>query len=296
MLETALLVMDHIDAMVAYWDKDCICHFANNAYKSWFGKRRDEIIGRHIKELLGPELYQKNLTFITEALKGNLQVFEREIPLPEGGSRHSLATYTPHIVSGEVKGFFVLVADSTHLKRIEKELLEEKNKVEALATHDFLTGLPNRVLLYDRINKEIAATKRYKKGFSVFCMDLDKFKNINDTYGHDVGDILLQQIALRLNRIVREVDTVARLGGDEFVILAPQVSSIKDAQVIASKILNEVSRPYSLLNNTIEIISFSIGIAFYPQNGETMNELLKNSDKAMYKAKQKGHNRFEFLD
>lgn len=119
----ATMVADHVSAMLAYWDKDTVCRFANAAYLDWFGKRREDMIDKiTIKELLGP-LYEKNLPYISAALEGQQQTFEREIPLPSGEIRHSLANYYPDIVNGEVKGFFVHVADITPIKMLEKELM-----------------------------------------------------------------------------------------------------------------------------------------------------------------------------
>lgn len=142
----ALLVAENVSAMLAYWDKNLICRFANSAYRQWFGRTRDEMVDRmHIRELLGPELYQKNLPFIMGALEGRAQTFEREIPRPSGGTRHSLANYYPDIVNGEVLGFIVHVADISAVKELEAERLrvrdlEAKNKeleqFTYIASHD----------------------------------------------------------------------------------------------------------------------------------------------------------------
>lgn len=125
--EFALLISDEISAMLAYWDKDLICRFANEAYVEWFGKSKEEMINKmHLRDLLGP-LYEKNLHYIKAALSGKRQLFEREIPLPKGGGvRNSLATYIPEIENGEVLGFFVHVADVTYIKNLEKEIINVK--------------------------------------------------------------------------------------------------------------------------------------------------------------------------
>ena len=148
--EIVLNLVDHLDAMVAYWDINQTCVFANDAYRAWFGKSAGEVVGLTMQQLLGP-LYAKNLPYIRAAYDGHRQVFEREIPTPGGDVRSSLATYTPHRVDGQVLGIFVHVADVTPLKKLERELNAAKDKAEYLATHDFLTGMPNRVLLMDRI-------------------------------------------------------------------------------------------------------------------------------------------------
>jgi len=135
--EVGWKVAAHIDAMLAYWDKDLVCRFANNAYLEWFGKTPEQMINKvTIDELLGPILYEKNLPYIKEALNGEKQVFEREIPLPTGGSRHSIATYYPDIANGKVKGFFVLVADVTSVKILEEKLrdIEKSKRIEVINT------------------------------------------------------------------------------------------------------------------------------------------------------------------
>src|SRR5579862_9555820 len=137
--DIAIEVVNHISAMVAYWDRNQVCRFANNAYREWFGKSPDTVIGSTMKELLGP-LYDLNLPYILRALQGETQVFEREIPVPGGVTRHSLATYTPDIVNGMVRGFFVHVADVTPLKIAEMALKKSEERFRSLmeATPDAL--------------------------------------------------------------------------------------------------------------------------------------------------------------
>lgn len=130
--EMGMLVTDHIDAMLAYWDRNQVCRFANNAYREWFGKSKEEMINKiTMKELLGP-LYAMNLPYINTVLAGEKQVFEREIPLPGGDHRHSLAMYFPDVVNGEVRGFFVHVADVSHIKELESQL--NRSRLEMVRT------------------------------------------------------------------------------------------------------------------------------------------------------------------
>jgi diguanylate cyclase (GGDEF)-like protein/PAS domain S-box-containing protein len=287
--DIALFVVDNIPAMVAYWDINQTCLFANNTYLEWFGKTRDQMIGITMKELLGP-IYSLNLPYILEALKGKVQVFEREIPTPNG-IRHSMATYTPDIIEGIVRGFIVHVADVTQLKKLESELIAAKEKAEVMATHDFLTGLPNRVLLNDRISTAIALAKRKGRMVAILSLDLDHFKQINDTYGHPEGDNLLKEFANRVRKNVYETDTLTRIGGDEFLLLAPEIRSKESVETLAKRILETVRQPVQFKTGTI-IPTFSIGLALYPLNGVTPEALIASSDKGLYRSKQLGRNQF----
>ncbi|MDF2448664.1 MAG: domain S-box protein [Bacteroidota bacterium] len=167
-------VTDHISAMIAYWDKDTICRFANSAYVDWFGKKKEDMVNKMtIKELLGP-LYEKNLPYISAALKGEAQTFEREIPLPTGGVRHSLANYYPDIVNGEVLGFFVHVADVTPLKVLEKELIASTKKINEqnnrllnfsnIVSHNlksYANNLASTIVLYEKAKSEEERNKMF---------------------------------------------------------------------------------------------------------------------------------------
>lgn len=288
--EIALMIVDHISAMTAYWDANQICLFANSAYREWFGKSREQLLGISMKDLLGP-LYVKNLPHIEAALRGENQLFEREIPLPDGTVRHSLATYTPHVVDGVIRGFFVHVADVTQLKKLEEELKAAKEEAEKLATHDFLTGLPNRILIKDRISTAILQAKRRQLAVAVMSMDLDDFKNINDRYGHSGGDKVLVEIAHRARHAIREADTIARLGGDEFVLVCPEVRSTGEVTDLVARILNAVRQPLKAGDDTI-VPTCSLGVALYPGSGSTPEELMLSSDHALYEAKKLGKNGF----
>ncbi len=139
----ALAVVDHVGAMVAYWDKDQVCRFANQAYRGWFGREREQVVGHTMRDLLGPELYARNLPHIQAALRGEPQTFERSIPRPDGsGTRDSIANYIPDVHDGEVRGFFVHVSDATALKERERELVRVvAERDRALAEVRTLTGL-----------------------------------------------------------------------------------------------------------------------------------------------------------
>ena len=170
------------------------------------------------------------------------------------------------------------------------ELHAQQYVIEQLAMHDSLTGLPNRRLLSERISLTLAQCRRNKGMAALMIFDLDKFKPVNDTFGHAIGDIVLQQVAARtLESLHRSSDSIARLGGDEFVILLPQIDAISNAVAIAEKIRQKIKEPYTIEGHIIDI-SCSIGIAVFPDHGENELTLMKHADDAMYSAKNQGKN------
>ncbi len=162
------------------------------------------------------------------------------------------------------------------------------------AYHDILTDLPNRVLFRDRLNLAILQARRNNSELALMFIDLDRFKLVNDTMGHAVGDVLLQQASVRLKACLRRGDTLARLGGDEFTVVLPELSAREDAVFVAEKFLESLRQPFELAGQTIHI-SASIGIAIYPSDGETIDELISNSDIAMYHTKSDGKNGHTFF-
>ena len=163
-----------------------------------------------------------------------------------------------------------------------------------LAEHDFLTGLPNRMLLNDRLTQAISLSRRHNSQIAVLFLDLDRFKKINDSLGHAIGDQLLQSVAVRLTSCVRRSDTVTRQGGDEFVVLLSELSEAQDAAITAAKILDALTLPHHIGPHKINV-SVSIGVSIYPGDGGSAELLIKNADAAMYEAKDKGRNNFQFF-
>ncbi|MDO8313037.1 MAG: GGDEF domain-containing protein [Sideroxyarcus sp.] len=168
-------------------------------------------------------------------------------------------------------------------------LKQTNEKVLHLAHHDALTELPNRTLFYDRLNQAIAKARRDKELIAVLYMDLDGFKLINDTLGHDAGDALLRETAKRVVACVRESDTVARMGGDEFTVILCNARTPRSIDLVARKIIDAIASPF-LINGKSCSVSISIGISLYPNNGETPDQLVKIADATMYSAKQSGKN------
>jgi diguanylate cyclase (GGDEF)-like protein len=177
--------------------------------------------------------------------------------------------------------------------RESESKLEHARRVEYLAYHDGLTGLPNRSMFSKLLSQRISEARRYNKQLAVAFLDLDRFKQINDTLGHEAGDQLLQEVAARLQVCVRDSDTVARLGGDEFVVLLPDMEEGKHAATVAQKILAVIGKGFTLIGHEFRVTA-SIGISLYPQDGDDEQTLTKNADIAMYQAKAEGKNNFQF--
>ncbi|HLA05535.1 MAG TPA: PAS domain S-box protein [Syntrophales bacterium] len=182
---------------------------------------------------------------------------------------------------GEAIGFRGIIRDVTEKKKAEET-------IHHMAYHDFLTGLPNRLLFSDRLNVAMAQARRQRVKIALMLLDLDKFKAINDTLGHETGDILLRKVGKRLTELVREGDTAARMAGDEFTLLLYNITDDKDVAVIATKVLDVFQNPFNCDGHKLYITP-SIGIAIYPDHGLDMLSLLNHADQAMYRAKQKGN-------
>jgi diguanylate cyclase (GGDEF)-like protein/PAS domain S-box-containing protein len=167
-------------------------------------------------------------------------------------------------------------------------------RVQYLATHDALTDLPNRLMFSQLLNHTIQSSRRFKRQFAVFFLDLDRFKVINDSLGHEAGDQLLQEIAKTFKRVLREMDVIARLGGDEFVILIEEVKDLSHVAIVAQRILSAAMKPMIIMGQECRVTA-SIGISLFPRDGQDEQSLMKNADIAMYLAKEEGKNNFQFF-
>ena len=189
---------------------------------------------------------------------------------------------------GQAHHYMAILSDISERKRSEEQ-------TRHLAEHDFLTDLPNRVLLLDRLSLALAAARRKLSMLAILYLDIDHFKHINDSMGHHVGDLLLKEVARRLVRCVRSVDTVSRHGGDEFVIILAEVGGIDQAAHVAASVLQAITQVYQLGSYELQV-SASIGVAIFPSDGEDIDSLMHNADTAMYHAKQLGRNNFQFVN
>jgi diguanylate cyclase (GGDEF)-like protein/PAS domain S-box-containing protein len=188
---------------------------------------------------------------------------------------------------GQVTGAVIVFRDVTATRMLEEQLTHS-------AEHDFLTGLPNRMLLKDRVSQAIALAQRNAGKAAVLFLDLDGFKHINDSLGHQIGDKLLQTVATRLSACVRAPDTVSRLGGDEFVVLIQELERPEDAGTTAGRLLKTVTDVHLIDQHEIHLTA-SIGVSVYPSDAQDAETLIRNADTAMYHAKKKGRQMYEFF-
>lgn len=234
-----------------------------------------------LKQLKDPDGFVESLKRLYS--KPNTDVFD-EIEFKDGRiyERYSIPQKMEKKVVGRVFSF----RDVTERKQMEYQLVHQ-------ATHDILTGLPNRTLLMDRINQCIKYAKRHKKKVAILFLDLDRFKGVNDSLGHDTGDLLLKLVSERLSESIREYDTLTRWGGDEFVIVIPDLKSEENVASIIRHCMFSMEQPFHIQNHSITI-TCSMGISFYPKDGQFATSLLKSADSAMYHAKAEGKNTFQF--
>ena len=189
--------------------------------------------------------------------------------------------------AGTITHFVGIKEDITELKRLQEQ-------VEYMARHDQLTGLPNRFLFQDRLAQALVQSKRRKAQFALLYLDLDEFKAVNDSFGHEAGDTLLSVVGQRLLRCVRESDTVARMGGDEFTVVLSDIEGAENASHVAGLIVEALGQPIATLPGQTTTIGASIGITLYPQDGQDAALLLAKADRALYQAKRQGGHGFRF--
>ena len=233
--------------------------------------------GRRICCITTPSKYRADLAAAMALGKVTTSIFETS------DGREILVTNSPMTGGGRV---------ATHKDITEQRKAEAK--IEYMAHHDALTDLPNRLQLYEQLRQMLARPRRGEH-VAVFCLDLDRFKDVNDAHGHPVGDLLLKAVADRLRQCVRDADMVARLGGDEFAIMQAGASQPTDATSLASRLIEVIGAPYELGDHQVTV-ELSIGIALAPDDGRDPDQLLKNADMALYRAKSDGHGLYRFFE
>jgi len=262
--------------------------YANPAFERITGYSLEEALGRNCSFLQNEDTDQPAIEELRRAIHEQREgrVLLRNYRKDGSLFWNELLIAPVHGESGKVTHFVGIQNDVTERKTHEIQL-------ERQANYDTLTGLANRNLVQDRLNQALAYSHRHDCGLAVLFIDLDHFKNINDSLGHDAGDLLLTEVASRLSGNVREGDTVARQGGDEFVLILSEIREDTDVPVVAQKILKAMSAPFDIGGRELHI-TCSIGIASYPKDGEDRQTLLKNADAAMYSAKKLGRNNTQY--
>ena len=252
------------------------------------GYRAGDLVGKTTEHLHLNEEDYRHVRARVEAVLKTGAVFRGDVHLKRADTRVILTRVSAKAITpwDLGRGVVWILEDVT-------EQRADAARVAFLAHHDQLTGLPNRILLADRLRVALAHSTRNKVSCGLMFMDLDKFKLVNDTLGHAIGDELLIEVARRLRVSVRDSDTVARLGGDEFVVVLPALRSPEDAEVVAKKIKLSLGAPYNLSGHDVRS-SPSIGIALFPEDASDAEELLKHADEAMYMTKQAGRNDYRF--
>ena len=268
-------------------DLDGTFSYINPAMCNLYNKPAHEILGKAIYNIEMPSMadvreHIKNIIETGEQCHG-----EVSFKNPSGKTLFFQYVYAPVFdESGKIEAIAGTSQDITEQKIAQEQSWRNAN-------YDFLTGLPNRLMFRDKLEQALKHSKRTKEPFAVLFIDLDQFKNVNDSLGHDIGDLLLKQVAVRIHACIRDADTVARMGGDEFTIILTDFNESKQIIIVANKILSKLRTPFKIKKNTIQITG-SIGISLYPKDGLKPDTLLGNADKAMFASKKTGRDQFSF--
>ncbi|MGE0625405.1 MAG: PAS domain S-box protein, partial [Pseudomonadales bacterium] len=262
---------------------------ANNFAMEMLGFEKRSLEGNHVSRLVPQEDRNQLKETLRRLVSGRDDTVRTECRMlreDKGEIWTTLHAVVQRDSSGNPGYLIAQIADITEMK-------SNRSKMERMAFYDTLTNLANRRLFYDRLGQAVDHAQRSRHLSALLFLDLDQFKRVNDTLGHEVGDVLLQEVSTRLTSCVRKEDTVARLGGDEFTVLLFDIKSPSDASFVADKILNALRQPLNISGHQL-VITTSIGITIVPQDGTDPNSLMKNADLAMYRAKEHGRNTYHF--
>ena len=282
--------VEHASDMIALVNPEGVILYVNPAIESILGYKPEERIGANGSEIVHPDDV-KALADVFNTLSSDTSspVINGELRLRhKDGSWRTLVAVGSNLVNNNVvEAIIINYRDITERKKAQEQ-------IQYMATHDLLTDLPSLRFAKDRLFVALSMARRYKKAVAVMFIDLDGFKDVNDTLGHDAGDYVLKQVARRLLSCVRETDTVSRVGGDEFLIIATEINVPENVAQIAEKVIHLVSQPI-IFSGRQAAISASIGIALYPDDDTDMDQLIKKADEAMYRVKKTGKNGFCFI-
>lgn len=266
--------------------------YANRGASNATGYTLEEFLGKDIYDL-NPYLTKENANKLSHTLQSQNNILNRTIHRRKDGSEYHVQSYIHTYTYHGQDAFVIFDVDISQLIETEELLKEQSKKLSHLAHHDALTNLPNRAFFQERLKQCISSAKRNTTQFALLFIDLDQFKQINDSLGHHIGDEVLKEAANRIKTSLRSEDTLARLGGDEFTIIIKDITDFQNASSVAQKILNMIKEPIQVDKHTL-YISTSIGISIYPKDSKNQHDLVKFADAAMYKAKEEGRNNYQF--
>ena len=278
-------ITDNLPLLISYIDKDMHLRFCNETWRQWLGIDPASVVGRRLDEVIGPALTMQRSEQLHRALAGERITFETE-SLALGVNRYLQTEYIPDFqADGAVAGIYALSTDVTASKKVEMQL-------DQLAHVDALTGLPNRRRFEDKLAEAMARSQRNHRPMALMFLDLDHFKQINDSHGHAAGDAVLKEFAARLQRCVRITDTVARLAGDEFVVILEGLHHTGDAEVAARKMGAELQGPFVFEELRLSAVTSSIGVVVFTGGDAEPADVLARADEALYRAKRAGRDTF----
>jgi diguanylate cyclase (GGDEF)-like protein/PAS domain S-box-containing protein len=277
-------IADNSPVLIAYIDSDHMLRFCNATYHAWFKRPLSEIVDRPVEHLVGTDGFAQRLPHLERALGGERVQFVQETTTPEG-LRVLDITYVPDPdEQGRVRGVHAFAVDVTAAKLAEQQL-------QRLARFDSLTGLANRRHFEERLDQAMARCRRSEHPMALLFLDVDHFKQINDTLGHAAGDDVLRELASRLNACVRGTDLVARLAGDEFVVILEGLKTTAEADLVAQKVLDALQPAFSILGEPLQV-GVCIGIGVYRGERMTADQLMAIADTGLYSAKRGGRGRY----
>jgi diguanylate cyclase (GGDEF)-like protein/PAS domain S-box-containing protein len=274
----------HYDAAVAINPRRKLSR-VNVATERLTGYHNEELVGMTIAQIIAPDRLESSNSAIERVLAGETLEFDSILLRKDGTRCETLVHAMPMMADGRVYGAFAFIKDVSHQRELERRNAELQRKLKEMAFHDSLTGLANRSLLEEHVERAIARARRSGELLAVHYIDLDGFKPVNDQYGHAAGDEVLCEVARRFNRCVRDGDIVARVGGDEFVVLQSGIADDSAIRTLARRLLRSLHEPMPLTGGVTVRVGGSLGIAIFPRDAKTTETLLQLADADMYRVK-----------
>ena len=269
----------------------------NDAATGIYGYTAEEVIGQSVAMLVPEDKAEELKGFLQKIARGERIDHYETTRVRKDGTMITISIVISPVrdPGGRIIGASTIARDVTPIKKLQRELVKKNQELQYQAFHDTLTGLPNRLYFQQELEERLQLAKQSSQKFCVCFLDLDGFKRINDTLGHDIGDLLLQAVAERLKTAIRQTDFAARMGGDEFTLILSEIYEQAAAAKLAEKLVETIRQPYVLAEHRI-VVTTSAGIAVYPEHGKDVQTLMKRADIAMYKAKKSGKNQYGFYD